>query len=250
MITLLSGTPGSGKSLDVAIDLYDRIKKSSMTIGNFEINVENVKGKKKGHFLYIDNLDLTVQRLILFSRNYSRYKKRQLKEGELLLVIDEAQLLFNSREWQSPQRKEWLAFLTQHRKYFYDIYMVAQFDKMLDRQVRSLVEYEIVHRKVNNFGKTGKLMALGGSLFVKKTVWYPMKQKLGSSFFRGHKKFFEIYNTYKLFDSCDELGNERGPSSEGLSDERVKKIRFYNRLIDFIKSKYKYNFLLVDIDNV
>ena len=38
--------------------------------------------------------------------------------------------------------------------------LIAQFDKMVDRQFRALFEYEYVHRKVSNFGVVGWLMSL------------------------------------------------------------------------------------------
>ena len=36
--------------------------------------------------------------------------------------------------------------------------LIAQFDKMVDRQFRALFEYEYVHRKVSNFGVVGWLI--------------------------------------------------------------------------------------------
>ena len=81
------------------------------------------------------------------------------------------------------------------------VVLVAQFDRMLDRQIRSLIEYEWIHRKVSNFGIQGKIFSLlfGGKLFVAVKVWYPMKQKVGSEFFMYKKKFSDIYDTYALF---------------------------------------------------
>lgn len=92
-------------------------------------------------------------------------------------------------------------FFTQHRKYGYDVYLVAQFDRMIDRQIRSLIEYEVIHRKVKNFGKFGFLYNLvaGGSLFVAVKMWYPLKERVGSEFFKGHQRYFELYNTLDTF---------------------------------------------------
>ena len=47
MITLYSGTPGSGKSLHMAEVLYYRVKNyNGVVIGNFDLNVNNIKKKK------------------------------------------------------------------------------------------------------------------------------------------------------------------------------------------------------------
>lgn len=201
MITLYSGTPGAGKSLHLASRLYHWMQyKNAPIIGNFHCNFSAIK-KQKGSFLYLDNSELTPERLLWFSKNYRDYVGRRVREGEILLVIDEAQLLFNSREWVKSDRAEWCSFFTQHRKLGYEVVLVAQFDRMLDRQIRSLIEYEWIHRKVSNFGIQGKIMSLfcGGRLFVAVKVWYPLKEKVGSEFFFYKKKFSDIYDTYALF---------------------------------------------------
>ena len=71
MITLYSGTPGAGKSLHLASRLYNRMKHvRAPIIGNFKANFSSIK-KPKGDYLYMDNVDLTPERLIWFSQNYS-----------------------------------------------------------------------------------------------------------------------------------------------------------------------------------
>lgn len=204
MITLYSGTPGSGKSLHLASRLYHKMRfVKAPVIGNFQTDYSNIKNPK-GTYLYIDNSDLTPDRLINFSRNYSAYIGRRLKEDELLLVIDECQIMFNARAWGQYDRSEWCSFFTQHRKLGYEVVLVAQFDRMIDRQIRSLIEYEWVHRKVSNFGIKGKVMSLfcAGKLFVAVKVWYPMKEKVGSEFYVAKKKYYSIYDTYTLFSSA------------------------------------------------
>jgi hypothetical protein len=201
MISLYSGTPGSGKSLHLASRLYHWMQfREAPIIGNFSCDFSRIK-KQRGSYLYIDNAFLTPQRLMTFSQNYSEYIGRRVKEGEILLVIDECQLMFNSRDFYSKDRGAWCAFFTQHRKLGFEVILIAQFDRMIDRQIRSLIEYEYIHRKVSNYGIKGKLFALfcGGNLFVAVKMWYPMKEKVGSEFFRYHKKFSQIYDTYALF---------------------------------------------------
>ena len=93
MISLYSGTPGAGKSLHLASRLLNWMKyKNAPIIGNFSCNFDCIKNPK-GSYLYIDNSDLTVERLINFSKNYSDYVGRRVKEGEILLVIDECQIM-------------------------------------------------------------------------------------------------------------------------------------------------------------
>lgn len=203
MIELYSGTPGSGKSLHVAGDVRKKLKKKrKVIIGNFFINTQLVKGRR-GAYIMVTNDRLTPERLIAFSRRRSHYLGRKLKEGELLLIIDEAQLLFNSREWQNLGRQGWLSFFSQHRHYGYDVILIAQFDRMLDRQVRSLIEYETIHRKVSRAGYIGFFVGLftGGNLYIAIQRWYPIHEKINSSFFLGRKRIFSLYDSYNHFDA-------------------------------------------------
>lgn len=204
MISLYSGTPGSGKSLHVANRLYWWIKAGNPCVCNFPIALEKIRTKKEKRFTYVDNAHLSPAFLIDYAQSYIK-EKGHVKEGSILLVIDECQLLFNSRDWGQKGRDAWLAFYTMHRHLGFDIILVAQFDRMIDRQIRSLIEYEYIHRKVSNFGWKGKLLSavVLGNLFVSVKVWYPMKEKVGSEFYRAKKVYYGLYDTYAMFASPD-----------------------------------------------
>lgn len=209
MISLYSGTPGSGKSLHVAERIYDRIRFGKPVIANFDFAVDRIGGKHKGEFVFIDNLHLKPDFLRVYADQY--FETHRFHEDRILCVIDEAQLLFNAREWNVNGRADWLSFFTQHRKYGYEIILVAQFDRMLDRQIRSLLEYELVHRKVSNFGIWGKILSAWslGKLFVAVKVWYPLREKVGAEWFLCKKKYYSLYDTYNRFG---------GGISNGVSD--------------------------------
>lgn len=205
MIELYSGTPGSGKSVHLAKEIRNRLRNSKcVIIGNFYINTAAIP-KKKGYYLMVENYKLTPERLLLFARSYAKHKKRRLHEGEILLIIDEAQLLFNAREWQSLGRKGWLSFFTQHRHYGYDVILAAQFDRMLDRNVRCLLENEYIHRKVSRAGNIGVVIGFlfGGNLFICIKKWYPLHEKIDSHFFLGSKTIYNLYDSYNHFDDIE-----------------------------------------------
>lgn len=218
MIELYSGTPGSGKSLHTAKEIRSRLRmRKCIIIGNFYVNTSAIR-HCKGVYLYVANDRLLPDRLLQFARRLSDHLERRLKEGEVLLIIDEAQLLFNSREWQNVSRNGWLSFFSQHRHYGYDIILVAQFDRMLDRQIRSLIEYEQIHRKVSRFGYIGFFVGLftHDNLYVAVKRWYPIKQHVESNFFVGSSLVFQIYDSYNHFDTpCQKTrmsGDKRGPA--------------------------------------
>ena len=205
MISLYSGTPGAGKSLHVARMICNRLRAGKPVIGNFHLAVEKIGGRKLGEYLEVDNLELTVELLVRCSQGLQAVRGGRLREGAILLVIDESQILFNSRDYGRKDRAGWLSFFTQHRKLGYEVILVAQFDRMLDRQIRALVEYEYRHRKVSNYGVVGFLMSAVflGNLFVSVKIWYPMKEKVGSEFFIAKKKYYSLYDTFSLFSAPD-----------------------------------------------
>lgn len=199
MISLYTGTPGSGKSFHAAKDIVTRLKRGGTLIANFPINLDSIK-KVKGNFIYRDNLEMTVEFLV----EYAKENHVIGKEGQALIVIDEAQVIFNCREYGNKDRFGWVKFFSQHRKLGYNIILIAQNDKMIDKQIRALVEYEVKHRKINNYGFAGLLFSLTfQTYFVAIDYWYGMKgkdAKLSSTFFRYQKKYGNIYNSYELFD--------------------------------------------------
>ena len=201
MITLYSGTPGSGKSLKCAEIIYNIMKyQERLVISNFNVDVSWVK-KTKSEYIYRRNDKITPD--FLMQESYRWLETHRFKEGVIILIIDECQRIFNAREWQHAGRAQWLSFFTLHRHFGYNVILIAQFDRMIDRQIRCLIEYEYIHRKCSNFGWKGKLISLfcGGNLFVQVKMWYPLKERMGAEFFRASKKYYKIYNTYDLFEN-------------------------------------------------
>lgn len=212
MISLYSGTPGSGKSLHIAMRIYGRLRAGKPCIANFKIFTENVRKKdnEKLPFTFISNDKLTPDYLVKYAYQYFRIgqpDEKHIRENEILLIIDEAALLFNARTWMSKGRERWLYFFNQHRKYGYEVVLVAQFDGMIDKQIRSVIEYNICHRKVSNFGIGGKIINTfgGGGVLCAVKIWYPLNEVVGREFFKVHKKYFKIYDTFGNFLSEDEF---------------------------------------------
>lgn len=193
-IYLYSGTPGSGKSLHATRIIKDSLDYKKPVIANY-----NLIHKNSDYFTYRSNSEMTPQFLVDFATEY--WQDHRFKEDHILLVLDECQLLFNSREWQNNSRMQWLEFFSQHRKYGYEIVFVAQFDRMIDRQIRSLLEYEFVHRRMGNFGWKGKMFKLLtlGELFVCVKRFYPLREKVGVECFKARKSIFRMYDSYGAF---------------------------------------------------
>lgn len=203
MIYFYSGTPGTGKSLHVARDIYIRLnrnRKYPNVIANFMINKKMIKNEK-AKFIYKDNSDLTVEFLLKYA-----FENHTLGvENQTLVVVDECSVIWNSRNWmKDSDRMEWLKFFVQHRKLGYNFILISQTDRQIDRQIRSLFEYEVKHRKVNNF-KIGRLLPI--PTFAAITYWYGVNERLGVEFFTYRKKWGKFYDSYGTFELDNELVN-------------------------------------------
>lgn len=213
MITLYSGTPGSGKSLHLARTVRDALKFSCPVIGTFHINKKNLWKNSKYTYTYVNIYDLTPEYL----KTYYQEHLHQVKKGvehSFLLCIDECQRIFNSREWQTNKnRQEWITFFAEHRHLGFDVILISQTDIMIDRQIRSLIEYNVLHRKVDNFGVGGKIMSMFTGQFCAVKTWYAIKGfNVGSEFIRGNKKLYEFYDT------LEDFGMGRGEVRESSPD--------------------------------
>lgn len=228
MISFYTGTPGSGKSYHLAERVYTllRLRKINV-IANFEINLENImytrigwlkhriteltRGmihfkkyntrKLRGYFEYWTNPEITPENLLKFEQVHHVRRK----EGQTLVIIDEAGIMFNCRLFGSKDRQDWTDFFAKHRHHGFDFVLACQFDRQVDKQIRCCVEYETVHRKLANYKLFGKLLSLllGGNVFLCKQNWYASRDKLsnGFDFLRYSKRIASLYDTFAEFTS-------------------------------------------------
>lgn len=209
MITLYSGTPGSGKSLHAVSLALKVLAWDRIVIANFALKFTESQVRKgfDKRFFYLPNEEITIDNLILFAIDHGMIEKK--KESQCLVIIDEAGGRFNCRDFKNSNRSEWIDFFSQHRKCGYDFLLVAQNDRMIDRQIRGYIETEKKHRKCNNFGP---FFILPFPLFVAVEYWYTAKTRVGSEFFVFRKSIAERYDSMKMF------------SGFKLSEELLKKI--------------------------
>lgn len=104
MITLYTGTPGSGKSLHMAKDIYWHVRMGRLVVANFEINKELFKDASS--FLYVPPDKLSPDTLERIAKEY--FKTHDFKEGAISFYWDEAQIDLNSRTWKKNER--WIPF--------------------------------------------------------------------------------------------------------------------------------------------
>lgn len=197
MITLYTGTPGSGKSLHLMKVVLRNLKRGKHVIANFPVKLTEQEIKKgwdkRLHF--VENKDFTIEMLIEFAIDNDFFEKKL--EDQAMVIYDEAGGKFNSRDFNPFERMEWLDFFSQHRKCGFDFILVAQSDRMIDRQIRGMIETMKIHRKMNNYGP---FVFLPIPFFVCIEQWYVAKERVSAEFFRYHKSWGNRYDSMKLFE--------------------------------------------------
>lgn len=218
MIALYSGTPGSGKSYHAVVDVVRKLRRRdrNRVIANFPLAYD----KAGDRFSYWDNSEICISALVEYARKYHVPRV----EGQTLVVIDEAQCIFNSRDWngkgilypalkkRADSRMDWIKFFSQHRKFGFSVILIAQNDKMLDKQIRALVEYDVKHIKINN----GFFFFLPTS-FLAVQKWYGQNMKLSTEVIWYRKRVAAMYDSYAMFDTMAAEDDAQGEPRSGGS---------------------------------
>lgn len=223
-ILLYSGTPGSYKSYHAVQYSLNWLKQGKNLITNFPLIYQKRIKKIKGIYEQVDNMQLTVDYLVNFA---IKHHKKGVK-AQTLIIVDEASIKFNSREFNNKDRMEWVKFLANHRHFNFDVILIAQQDRMIDRQIRSLIETECKHRALKNYGFLGFFVnLLFHGCYMSIEYWYPVKIRVGSTFGIFHKRIADCYDTMGLFvDSNNKMSVARQLADEELRKQEKHKKRF------------------------
>lgn len=225
MISLYSGTPGSGKSFHIADKVANGALVGRQYICNFPVDLEDFSirlifrlmakhkcfeklfskiphhithRKIKAPPIYLDTSDITVKWLI----DYAEQNHSVGKEGQTTVVIDEAGIKFNCRSFSDKDRQPWLDFFAKHRHYGFDFILISQSDRQLDRQIRYCIEQEYKHYKLANFNWFGRFLSwiAGGGLFIVHEYWYGFHgERNGTDVIRYSRRVAGIYDTHYKF---------------------------------------------------
>jgi zona occludens toxin (predicted ATPase) len=154
VIIIHEGVPGSGKS-------YDAIRKIIDALKNGRIVYTNIDG------VHSDDCREVIAALTGFSRDALDDRLFFLEAAQIInfwdicpsgafVVIDEAQLFFNSRDWSKDDNRRFADWASTHRHYGYDLLLITQRAERIDSAVRSLCEFRYRYRKLNMFGSMVK----------------------------------------------------------------------------------------------
>lgn len=177
MIEVMQGTPGSGKSAVAVARAMMHLIKGGVVACNFSLvegwaetiirnkiiyrllyalryffpgSAERYLFKKASslhkRFYRIDSL-AAIRTIFPVKEGVGLYQdKGKYMEGSGLLILDEVQLIFNSRKFE--KNFQWIEFFTQHRKLGWNVLMIAHTIEMIDSQIRPLAEYASTFRNM------------------------------------------------------------------------------------------------------
>jgi len=198
-IIAFTGTPGSGKTYEAVQKIVHNLMLGKTIHTNIDgIDNELCREMIKG-VTGLSDLALTIQLQMLDHDEVYDFWNHVTPRS--VIVLDEVQNYFSSRDWQSEKNKDFARWSSTHRHHGFEVILITQNLERIDTAVRSLVEWCYVFRKVNFFGSLvqnsymcygyGGSDATGRPLTINKRIY--------------DKKIFLCYKSY-VTDDIKEMG--------------------------------------------
>lgn len=155
MIEILVGTLGAGKTYS-AVDRWiaPKLGRGGTVSTNIVLNWEGLAKLCAQRY----NVQIDPEQFVdLLGKDISEFHALTpsgTSEENSLIVLDESQLDFNSRDWSKTSR-DLLAFLTQSRKENTDVIFISQAAENIDKQFRRLAEFFWTFRDMSRWTVPG-----------------------------------------------------------------------------------------------
>lgn len=231
MIEISQGTPGSGKSASAVARAIRHLNAGGVVAANFSLvdgwcdtiankhimsyfsdNYRYEWSKSLWERFHVVKSCEAIKKINPREKACKHYKDNgSYKEGYGLLIIDEAQLIFNSRKWD--KNFEWIEFFTQHRKLGWNVILIAHSLDMIDSQIRPLIEYESRFRNLKKVSLPLVPVPMSPiNMFLVITRYAGLSAGTGEIFSRD---VFPLPTwAAKLYDSCEIFSAENWNNSQ------------------------------------
>jgi len=182
MITFITGTPGTGKTLN-AVKRYiiPALKAGRLVYTNVPLSIVHLS-------IFLKEFDeFTISNLI---KPYEKYTYKEAKANSLL-VIDEAQNFYNNRDFKEKDNKDFIEFLTGHRHYGIDVLILTQHYEQVDLGIRRNCETCIVLKSLRNVGFASQIKAefYGNALDLNRKPIASQRWSVDSSYYSLYKSY-------------------------------------------------------------
>lgn len=153
MITLYVGTPGAGKSFEAV-----KLGMDTLRVPNARKVYTNIEGLDQPEnraaikaYTGIDEYDLQTRLVHLPEWQVKEFWRHVTPNS--LIIIDEAQNYWNSRDYKDAENRGFGTWASTHRHHGYDLVLLTQCADRIDRSVRVLAQWTYKFRKLDMFGE-------------------------------------------------------------------------------------------------
>jgi hypothetical protein len=148
MIYIVTGKLGSGKSLLTVQRMIDYAAEGRRIAANFRVDFAPIctqpnSSLSKTSMMVLPPIPTSKDLLALGMGG-------DFEDKAGCLVLDECAQFLNSRTWQGDDRHELINWMLHARKRCWDVFLIVQHERMLDKQIRdALAEYIVVVRRTD-----------------------------------------------------------------------------------------------------
>lgn len=207
MIEIFQGRIGGGKTYFAIERIAMKIAQGGTIYSNIELvlpGLARLVAKKYGVYMERD----AVRELPEGVHGWWETVEWGVRECPVLVIIDEAQVFYNSRDWSRTQSQHagMLSFLTQSRKACVDVIFVTQHGDNIDKQFRLLAQRFWSFRDLK---QVALLSDFASNYFLAVCCDYSGEKQF-SKFVKKDKRVYEAYDTLSFLDE----------TMQGLSEGR------------------------------
>jgi hypothetical protein len=199
MIEVFEGRLGGGKTYSAVSRMMSYLASGGAIYTNIELNLEAVRDYLRA----VHRWELQPGQYTLLQDDqvglFHRYTSPGTPDCPSLVVIDEAHIWFNARDWSQCSR-ELLTFLTQSRKQSTDIIFISQSCHNMDKQFMRLIQYIWTFRDMTRSRIKAGPVSFGWPFDqILCNQWdYDGKTLLSRKWEKKDKRIFACYNTFVL----------------------------------------------------
>ena len=150
MIIGFAGTPGSGKTYEAVKKILDNLQWGRVVY----TNIDGIMDPSCQEMIKTTCglSDLAIKKQLHYLEESQVPEFWMHVEPGSLIVLDEVQKVFSSREWQTAKNNMFASWASTHRHQGFDLVLISQAVERIDSAVRALYEWTYVFRKMNFFG--------------------------------------------------------------------------------------------------
>ena len=220
MIECYEGRLGGGKTYSAVVRIVDHLRRGGLVATNVELKWDRIVEYAGDRFGVVVESDQIIRLADEQIGLFHRHTPSGTAGLPVLVVIDEAHLTFNSRDYAKTDKlyRETLTFLTQSRKVHTDVIFISQSVLNMDKQFMRLVQFIWRFRDLSKWKIPGLGLAWPINQILCVQFDYDGRTVLQRQFINKDKRIFALYETNSLL--------REFPRLDGVQTQRqLKKIQ-------------------------